>query len=103
MLGPMYDPAQTWPLNFPGEAMWDEWAIRLTPQKVLWRMGGGSFLARMIQKTQQGKVDKAKNSFFGKLEGAGWHKEEIKNIYSSLTWQKPLSCFLMQELKAMKV
>lgn len=54
--------------------------------------GGGSFLARTGQETQQGNVNKAKNSFFGKLGGAGCHKEEIRNIYSSLTWPKPGSC-----------
>lgn len=44
---------------------------------------GGSFLARTGQETQQGNVNKAKNSFFGKLGGAGCHREEIRNIYSS--------------------
>ena len=46
------------------------------------------------------KVNKTESSFFGKLENAGQHKEEIKNICSSLTRQKPVSCLRTQELRA---
>lgn len=83
-------------------AMWDEWTMRLTPQKVLWGMGGVLPCQNDPEDTG-GKVTKVKSSTFGKLENAGRHKEEIKNSYSPLTWQKPVSCFLIQELKAIQV
>ena len=74
--------AQTLTPNHPREgrytpsAMWDEWAIRLVPQKVLQRMGGGVLSCQNGPEDTIGKVNKAKSGFFGKPESAGQDTEE---------------------------